>query len=154
MPQEDIIMRRKKTGSSTRVEDAPVRCTGGGPIQIRSKIWIEVQGKPVFGSGRRRLLEAIERTGSINRAAVDVHIPYRKAWGHIAAMEKRLGLKLVEKHVGGRHGGGTVLTDEARRFLSTFEKLEKGVDAFVDRRFQQTFGKELARRVKASTPHC
>jgi molybdate transport system regulatory protein len=115
-------------------------------IQIRSKIWIEVEGQPVFGKGRRSLLEAIERTGSINRAATALRISYRKAWGYITAMEQRLGIKLVERHVGGRHGGGTVLTEDARAFLHRYEQLEKGIDAFVDRRFQQAFGPHPAVR--------
>jgi len=115
-------------------------------IQIRSKIWIEVEGQPVFGKGRRSLLEAIERTGSINRAAMALRISYRKAWGYITAMEQRLGIKLVERHVGGRHGGGTVLTEDARAFLHRYEQLEKGIDAFVDRRFQQAFGPHPAVR--------
>jgi hypothetical protein len=38
-------------------------------LDIRSKIWIEVDGEPVFGRGRRFLLEAIDSHGSINRAA-------------------------------------------------------------------------------------
>ncbi len=38
-------------------------------LDIRSKIWIEVDGEPVFGRGRRFLLEAIDAHGSINRAA-------------------------------------------------------------------------------------
>lgn len=60
-------------------------------LDIRSKIWIEVNGEPVFGRGRRFLLEAIDTHGSINKAAHDVDISFRKAWGHIKAMEERLG---------------------------------------------------------------
>jgi len=36
-------------------------------MEIRSKLWIEVEGAPVFGKGRRILLEAIEKYGSINQ---------------------------------------------------------------------------------------
>jgi len=108
-------------------------------LVIRSKIWIEVGGEPVFGRGRRFLLEAIDSHGSINRAAQEVDISFRKAWGHIKAMEDRLGVKLVERHIGGKNGGGAVLTDDARKFLIKYEALEKGIQELVDKRFKNIF---------------
>jgi len=108
-------------------------------IQIRSKIWIEMAGEPVFGRGRRFLLESIDTHGSINQAARKVDISYRKAWSHIKAMEDRLGLKLVARTVGGRNGGGAVITADARMFLKQFEALESGVREIVDERFKALF---------------
>src|SRR5512135_3940413 len=89
-------------------------------LEIRSKIWLEVDGEPVFGRGRRLLLEAIAVHGSINRAAREVGISYRRAWSHIKAMEQRLGIVLVTRQAGGRNGGGALLTNDARRFLRKF----------------------------------
>ncbi|HUI67507.1 MAG TPA: FmdE family protein [Nitrospirota bacterium] len=108
-------------------------------LDIRSKIWIEVGGEPVFGRGRRFLLEAIDSYGSINRAAQEVDISFRKAWGHIKAMESRLGMKLVERQAGGKNGGGATLTDDARKFLKKYEVLEKGIQEMVDKRFRSIF---------------
>lgn len=108
-------------------------------LEIRSKIWVEVGGEPVFGRGRRFLLEAIDSHGSINRAAQEVDISFRKAWGHIKTMEDRLGVKLVERHTGGKNGGGATLTAEARKFLEKFEALEKGIQEIVDRKFKEIF---------------
>jgi molybdate transport system regulatory protein len=109
-------------------------------MEIRSKLWIEVHGDPVFGKGRRLLLEAIEAHGSINRAAREVGISFRKAWGHIKAMEDRLGIPLVERTVGGRNGGGAVITEEAKQFLRKFEQIETGIGAIADERFRSIFG--------------
>jgi molybdate transport system regulatory protein len=111
-------------------------------LDIRSKIWIEVNGEPVFGRGRRFLLEAIDSYGSINRAAQEVGISFRKAWGYIKAMEHRLGAKLVERQAGGRNGGGATLTEEARKFLHQYEALEKGIQEMVDKRFRSIFGEK------------
>ena len=108
-------------------------------LDIRSKIWIEVGGEPVFGRGRRFLLEAIETHGSINRAAEEVGISFRKAWGHIKAMEERLGLKLIERQTGGKNGGGALLTNDARVFLKKFEQLEAGIQETVDEKFKKLF---------------
>jgi molybdate transport system regulatory protein len=108
-------------------------------VTIRSKIWIEASGEPVFGRGRRFLLEAIDSHGSINQAAKEVDISFRKAWSHIKVMEERLGIKLVERQAGGKNGGGAVLTNEARMFLKKYAALEKGLQELVDKRFKKVF---------------
>jgi formylmethanofuran dehydrogenase subunit E len=115
-------------------------------LTIRSKIWIESDGDPVFGRGRRFLLEAIDAHGSINRAAAEVNISYRKAWSHIKAMEERLGIKLVDRQAGGKNGGGAVLTQDARDFLSRYKKMEDGLREMVDEKFEQIFRNEPGRR--------
>jgi len=109
-------------------------------LAIKSKLWIEVEGEPVFGRGRRFLLEAIDSHGSINSAAKEVSISFRKAWSHINAMEQRLGIKLVERQTGGKNGGGAALTPDARKFLKKYEALEKGIQGLVDKRFGKVFG--------------
>lgn len=108
-------------------------------MQVRSKLWIEVNGEPVFGRGRRFLLEAIDQHGSINQAAREINISYRKAWGYIAAMEDRLGIRLVERQAGGRNGGGTVLTSEGRDFIQRYGKMEEGIREIVDEKFSMAF---------------
>lgn len=109
-------------------------------MDVRSKIWIEIGGKPVFGRGRRFLLESIDRHGSINRAAREIDISYRRAWGYISAMEDRLGIALVTRRAGGKHGGGAALTAEARTFLKRYAALERGVQEIVDGKFRKLFG--------------
>lgn len=108
-------------------------------MKIKSKLWIEVDGKPVFGRGRRFLLEAIDKYGSINQAAKEINISYRKAWGYIKAMEERLGFKLIERQIGGRNGGGAVLTEEAKKFLKKYKELECGIRESVDDKFRKIF---------------
>jgi molybdate transport system regulatory protein len=117
-------------------------------LEVRSKIWIETDGEPVFGRGRRFLLEAIDSHGSINQAAKEVGVSYRKALSHIQVMEQRLGISLVVRHAGGRNGGGATLTPEARMFLKRFEMMEKSLRDFVDTKF-----KELFREQERETQH-
>ncbi|MBI4690407.1 MAG: LysR family transcriptional regulator [Nitrospirae bacterium] len=110
-------------------------------LKIKSKLWIEIEGEPVFGRGRRFLLEAINKYGSINQAAKEISISYRKAWGYIKAMEERLGIRLVEKRIGGKNGGGATLTKEAKEFLKKYEALESGIKEIVDEKFKRIFGR-------------
>ncbi len=109
---------------------------------IKSKLWIEVEGEPVFGRGRRFLLQAIDKYGSINKAAKEINISYRKAWSYINAMEQRLGIRLVERQAGGKNGGGARLTEEARDFLKRYEMLEEGIREMVDKKFNEIFCKK------------
>jgi len=108
-------------------------------MEIRSKLWIEVGGAPVFGKGRRLLLEAIGTYGSINQAAKEINVSYRKAWSYIKAMEDRLGIKLIERQVGGKNGGGARLTPEARMFLKNYGELERDIEGIVDQKFRTIF---------------
>ncbi|MCL4491901.1 MAG: winged helix-turn-helix domain-containing protein [Nitrospirae bacterium] len=110
-------------------------------MDIKSKLWIEIDGEPVFGRGRSMLLKAIDRHGSISRAAKEINISYRRAWSYIKAMEERLGIKLVERQSGGKDGGGAVLTQDARDFLKKYELMEEGIRDMVDKRFKGLFGK-------------
>jgi len=108
-------------------------------VKIKSKLWIEVDGQPVFGGGKRCLLEAIEKYGSINQAAKESHMSFRKAWSCLNAMEERLGVKLIERQTGGQDGGGTVLTKSARTILKKYRNMERGLQKIVDGRFQKIF---------------
>ena len=104
-------------------------------IQVRSKIWLEIDGEPVFGSGRDELLRLIGKTGSINAAAKGMGIPYRKAWTYIDSMEKRLGFSLVRRLKGGAGGGESSLTPQAEALLQKFDLLQQGFNDMVNRTF-------------------
>ncbi|MCX8028353.1 MAG: winged helix-turn-helix domain-containing protein [Thermodesulfovibrionales bacterium] len=108
-------------------------------MKIKSKVWIDVEGEPVFGRGRMQLLKAIERFGSINQAAKEINISYRKAWSYIKIMEDRLGIDLVQRQAGGINGGGAMLTKDARDFISKYEIIEGKIVQYADEVFKQVF---------------
>jgi molybdate transport system regulatory protein len=109
-------------------------------MEIRSKIWLEIDGEPVFGSGRRALLEGIIRHGSINKAAKEIHISYRKALSYIQSMEERFDASLVKRKTGGKNGGGAMLTAGAKRLLQRYKMLEDGINELHDIKFKEVFG--------------
>ncbi len=108
-------------------------------LKVRSKIWLEVDGEPVLGEGRERLLTLIEQTGSISAAARKMGITYRKAWGHLQAMEAKLGFPLVLRQKGGAGGGESLLTDEATQLLRRFALLRRGLNSEIDEKFSSLF---------------
>ena len=96
---------------------------GFADYDIKAKIWLEKNGEPIFGMGRFLLLKKIETSGSISSAAKELGYSYKKAWSFINLMEKRYGFKLVDKKIGGKHGGGSVLTEHAKKIMTEYEEL-------------------------------
>lgn len=87
---------------------------------IRSKIWIEDgQGEVVFGPGRYRILEAVDRLQSLQAAAKELKMSYRAVWCRIKISEERLGKPLVT-----REGRGSRLTPFARELMTAFQGIQ------------------------------
>jgi molybdate transport system regulatory protein len=106
------------------------------PYQLRTKIWIADQNEEViFGLGRVKILEAIERHGSINAAAKALKMSYRAVWGRIKATEERLGRQLVIRTTGGTAGGGSALTPFAKELIATFKSFHREVLDQADESF-------------------
>jgi len=98
-------------------------------MKIRHKIWLERNGKTIFGKGREDLLHAIEEHQSLYGAAKKLNMSYRAAWGRLKASEARLGVKLTFSY---GQGKGLHLTPEAKELLEKFDKLEHDIEAFLD----------------------
>lgn len=78
-------------------------------------------GERFFGEGPCRLLHLIEETGSLRSAAAQMGLSYSKALRLVQHAEKELCFALTCKTIGGRGGGGSTLTAEARQFLERYE---------------------------------
>ena len=97
-------------------------------MEVKYKIWIEKNGKVVFGKGRDNILKAIDEQHSLNAAAKKLEMSYRAAWGRLKASEERMGMKLVEIGVKDK---SMQLTQKARTIIDRFEKLEKDVEELL-----------------------
>jgi molybdate transport system regulatory protein len=97
-------------------------------MEIKYKIWIEKDGKVVFGKGRDNILKAIDDQHSLNIAAKKLEMSYRAAWGRLKASEERMEMKLVE--IGVRNKS-MQLTSQAREIIDRFEKLERDVEKLL-----------------------
>ena len=74
-----------------------------------------------FGEGPCRLLHLIEETGSLRAAALSMGMAYTKALHLMKRAEKNLGFSLTARTIGGKGGGGSVLTPKAKEFLHDYE---------------------------------
>ncbi|EXJ16576.1 TOBE domain-containing protein [Imhoffiella purpurea] len=85
------------------------------------------------GHGRIDLLRRIAETGSISQAARTMGMSYKQAWDSVDAMNNLSAQALVQRRTGGRHGGGTELTDEGRRLIAVYEAAEREHRRFLER---------------------
>lgn len=108
-------------------------------MDVKSNIWLEVDGKVVMSLWRVQLLKAVEETGSISKAAEQMDIPYRRAWEKIHQSEERLGIKLLDTQIGGSGGGGAKITAEGKALIEKYKALIVGVDVQLKQRFQEIF---------------
>jgi molybdate transport system regulatory protein len=94
-------------------------------------------GNVVFGLGRLKILDAIQRNGSIHAAAKELGMSYRAMWARIKATETRLGRDLLIRSIGGKSGGGSSLTPFALELMERFRKLHRTVSDEADRLFDE-----------------
>ena len=108
-------------------------------LKVCSKIWFQVGNQRIFGRGLSKLLANIERTGTLQQAAIDSGMSYRYAWKLIQTAQERLGKTLVNKHPGGKAGGASALSPAARNILDVFNRLNEMVADFADKNFQTLY---------------
>ncbi len=96
---------------------------------ICTKIWIEDgQGKTVFGAGQLKILEVIDKEGSISAAAKAMNMGYRSMWGKLQKIEQRVGKQLLIREKGGASGGKSVLTPDAKILVQKFKLLHHKIN--------------------------
>lgn len=108
-------------------------------MEIKYKIWIEENGKVIFGKGRDEILKSIEEQHSLNAAAKELGMSYRAAWGRLKASEERMEKKLVEISTREK---SLHLTNQAKAIIERFEKLEKDVESILNKA-EEDFNKLL-----------
>jgi molybdate transport system regulatory protein len=105
--------------------------------RLVSKLEVSTDVGMFLGDTRIRLLEAIDQHGSISQAARHVPLSYKAAWDAVDAMNNLSDAPLVERVAGGRHGGGTVLTDHGRKVIGLYRAVEAEYQIALDRLMSQ-----------------
>ncbi len=102
-------------------------------IVVKSKVWLEKDGKLFIGWGRATLLERIDELGSISAAARSMKLAYRNAWLWVEAMNRLAPKPLVEKSTGGTRGGYARLTEEGRRIIKEYKDKRASVRRIINK---------------------
>ena len=93
-----------------------------------------------FGPGIATLLHQVEACRSLRSAAASMGMAYSKAWRIIRTAEAVFGCKLLSSTIGGSHGAGGVLTEEATALLTAYDRYCADVEAYSQAKFSEIFG--------------
>lgn len=85
----------------------------------------------VFTRRDATLLRAVDRTGSMNRAADELGRSYSRTHQRLDLLEDAFG-PLIDRQRGGPSGGGSTLTDDAFDLLARFERLREGYTSIAE----------------------
>lgn len=87
---------------------------------------LALRGRDQGSVGRDRIamLEAVAKYGTITHAAKALGFSYKAVWDGINAVNNLLPQPALIAQAGGRGGGSAQLTDEGRRLITAFRRLE------------------------------
>jgi molybdate transport system regulatory protein len=128
--------------------------TGAG-IVSGTRLTLRVDFGPgrSIGPGKIRLLEAIERTGSISQAGRSLGMSYRRAWLLIDDMNQCFRDAVVSARPGGAQGGGAALTEFGAELVGDYRAIETAAEVAAQKRLR---GLEAALRksnaIKSAEP--
>ncbi|AUP77624.1 winged helix-turn-helix domain-containing protein [Flavivirga eckloniae] len=101
--------------------------------KIKSRIWIESEDNVLLGEGRVHLLKAIQKEGSLSKAAKSLNISYKKAWQLIDSVNKSAKKPVTINSIGGKGGGGAELTEYGQSLINAFDEINKNCWDFLDK---------------------
>lgn len=86
---------------------------------------------PAIGPGKAQLVALIDSTGSISAAAREMGMSYRRAWQLVEALNASFIEPVVVTAVGGKRGGGAVVTEFGRTLVAQFRAMEGKASAAI-----------------------
>ena len=84
---------------------------------VALRLKIDFGNKGLLGPGKVRLLELIQKHGSIRGAAAAMDMSYRRAWLLLKELENIMGAPAIAPETGGAKGGGTTLTELGHKLV-------------------------------------
>ncbi len=92
-----------------------------GRPRFRIEVILEQDGRVLMDNLTAKLLEILDKKGSLLSVVKDLGLPYSRAWELINRLEGGLGVKVVNSRRG--YKGGMSLTNEGRELLGTYREL-------------------------------
>ncbi|WP_448956713.1 winged helix-turn-helix domain-containing protein [Labrys neptuniae] len=89
------------------------------------RIDLDPEGR--IGPGKIELLEKIASLGSISAAGRAMGMSYRRAWDLVEETNQIFGQPVASPQVGGKNGGGAMLTPLGLALVARFRAIERAV---------------------------
>lgn len=97
---------------------------------VAVRLRIDLGPECSIGPGKIALLEEIERSGSLSKAARTLKMSYRRGWLLLEDLNRTLGQPVTTASVGGAGGGGAHITPFGQHVVAAFREIERAaVDA-------------------------
>src|ERR1700723_1386448 len=91
------------------------------------RIDLDPEGR--IGPGKILLLENIDACGAISAAGRAMNMSYKRAWDLVAETNRICGRVVVERQVGGKNGGGAILTPFVLSVGARYRKIERSAES-------------------------
>ena len=102
-------------------------------FELHAELTIRVGEATLANPKRAELLRQIDKLGNLTQAAKLAGYSYKGAWDAIDQMAALSGGTLIERHAGGKGGGGTTLTERGRQLLRNFTLIQDEHQRFIAR---------------------
>src|SRR5580692_3147443 len=123
---------------------------------VRLTLRIDFGSAGAIGPGKIRLLEAIQKTGSISQAGRSLRMSYRRAWLLVDDLNRSFREPVVTTQPGGSRGGGAALTRFGRDLIKKYRAVEAQATKAAKRQLRDLRGAlrtrtgRVAKRLKTS----
>src|ERR1700753_1320238 len=89
---------------------------------------IDLDTEARIGPGKIQLLESIRACGSISAAGRAMGMSYVRAGSFVDEINGLCNRDVVERHIGGKNGGGAILTPFGASLVARYRKIERSVE--------------------------
>lgn len=77
-----------------------------------------------------------------------MNMAYSKAWKMLKGAEKEWGFALTDREAGGKDGGGSRLTPQAKGLIEAYVGFKQDAEEQLDQLFAQYFSEEKVEKIK------
>ena len=118
--------------------------------EIRLTVRVDFGSERALGPGKIRLLEAIDKGGSISEAGRALAMSYRRAWLLIDDINRCFRDPVVTTQPGGKSGGGATLTSFGRKLVASYRAIESDATSAAEARLRDLEASLRATRARSS----
>jgi molybdate transport system regulatory protein len=121
-----------------------------GKAMPKLTLRIDFDADRAIGPGKVKLLEMIDKHGSISEAGRQMGMSYRRAWLLVDSLNRSFNVPVIASQKGGQHGGGAALTEFGHAVVQHYRAIESAAEKAGGAHIE-ALSAALARRVRRAS---